>query len=285
MRSGGMARFDLESSLKATLAASLTPSAPRITAEHRDEQSSGIVDVGALYAASLEHVMQRARRELPASLRGTRALRPAPFAPPWTTPELELDDADLLVEFDGIPGLRAARGVGWFGVAVAWLMTATMGAIVATTLPAHVGSHALSRTLARAAISPATPTAAPPAPAPATPWTAIPTATPTATATPTPTATATPTIQAPAAPRAVTARPISAAPHLVARPVPVQAPASTAPAQAPASKTVAAAAPSAPAVPVAPAAAAAPASTNVDLDELIRRAVKAEATKAQAKGR
>jgi hypothetical protein len=53
-------------------------------------------------------------------------------------------------------------GIGWFGVFVTWIATMTLGALVATNLPAHIKGHA--RLVAAAA-----PPSRAPSPAPATP--------------------------------------------------------------------------------------------------------------------
>ena len=62
---GYMTTHDLESELAGRLGASLTPRVPRITMQHRGEQSSGLFDIGAMYAASVEQVMRRARAVRP----------------------------------------------------------------------------------------------------------------------------------------------------------------------------------------------------------------------------
>jgi len=287
-----MTTNDSESDLAGKLGASLTPRVPRITIQQRGEQNSGLFDIGALYAESVEQVMRRARtgREQPPPVLGVAAAaRPVPESPP--NPWAGAPARHQLLALDIDPGLEPvvpAPGRGSFGIVVAWLATAVIGATVATTLVAH--------TVARGrASTPAVVAAAPTAVAmPATALAAIP-------ASPPP---ALPSLPAPPAPfvavKAVA--PVSepalaplpkkagGAAHFrtrhVVRSAPADAPAQAAP--TPVSETAAptaeepppkAAAPSpAPAAP-SPAPVAAPASGGASLEEMMRRAVEADAKK------
>jgi hypothetical protein len=164
-----MTTHDSESEIAGRLGASLTPSVPRIAVQHRGEQSSGLFDIGAMYAASVEQVMRRARTVREPSVRElAQGARLAPAAPvhAWT----RAPDPRRAIEIDLTGGLELeqpariarARGVGWFGVAVAWLATAALGATVATSLPAHTVPR-VAPAMAVVATAPVMASAPPPA--------------------------------------------------------------------------------------------------------------------------
>ena len=151
-----MTTQDSESELAGRLGASLTPRVPRITVpRQRGEQNSGLFDVGALYAASVEQVMRRARvaREQPPVFGIAGVVQPASVAlpAPWVaTPTLaQEEDLDLDALF-----LARPRGIGWFGVAVAWLATTAIGATLAMTVPAHTVARSSAPEPVVAAIPP-----------------------------------------------------------------------------------------------------------------------------------
>jgi hypothetical protein len=71
--------------------------------------------------------------------RATPAPRAVPFssARPSRQPSiLDLDDLDIQMVSTARP-VRGARAIAWFGVAVTWLITTTLGFLVATSVPAH----------------------------------------------------------------------------------------------------------------------------------------------------
>jgi hypothetical protein len=290
-----MARQQSNIDLAGSLAATLTPRAPQSSAQPlRASQNSGLFDVGALYAEAFQQVASRTRSDPRLRLPLARAAQPAwpvvaaqpawpvaaeptwPVAEQWPHPMLSyaLEGEDPIA-YAGTS--HRSRGLGWFGVAVAWLATVTTSALVATTLPAHAPTHV--RALPAVVAAPAPPPvvsaptlASPPLVAPAPlpviptiPLSAIPVvAVPApAAAAPAPLAHVTPKK---ASPKAVA----PPAPH--ARPAPaaavVPAPVATPPRVAAPSRPAAA-----PAVP-------APASTaGMSLDDLIRREVQAESAK------
>ena len=251
------------------------------------EQNSGLFDIGAMYAASVEQVMRRAQRaRQPPAIVGLAepppSRRAAPIEHSYGAHDIDLIElTETPVEIFSIPGLRRRGRVGWFAVAVAWLATATLASVIATAVPAH----RLSRVLAPAAVNAAAPSTAlaPTTPiAPPTPTepatitataTATPTATPTATATATPTATVTALAPPPVKIHQAPAPHPRPAAHVASTDAPTASPA---PVAKPAPTTdVSVAAPKPPPAKEAPAAAPAPAGTS--LEDLIRQAVAAEA--------
>ncbi|MGO9836236.1 MAG: hypothetical protein ACLP1X_18705 [Polyangiaceae bacterium] len=260
-----MTTQDSESELAGRLGASLTPRVPRITVQQRVEQNSGLFDVGALYAASVEQVMRRARVAQPPVFGIAGVAQPAPVALPsaWGANAARVQRVQQ-EEIDLDLFLGRSRGVGWFGVAVAWMATTALGATIATTVPAH--------TLARGHAS--APVVAATAPAAITPATAA-----AAFAAPPPVVSA-PPAEAPsvavAAAPAVAPKKAIIVTHARTRPVPASGSAAVTPAPQP-QKVASVEAPPAPkaAVASAPPAAAGGAS----LEELMRRAVEADAKK------
>jgi hypothetical protein len=165
-----------ESELAGKLGASLTPRVPRITVQHRGEQSSGLFDLGALYAAaSVDQVMKRARtvRDQPPVVGIAEIVAPVQESPlhPWPRASVRQEAPAGEFEADPEPELAVrARGTGWFGVAGAWFAVALIGAAVATMmLPGP--TFARARAAASAAVArvrgvagaPVAVTAAPPA--------------------------------------------------------------------------------------------------------------------------
>jgi hypothetical protein len=138
-----MARQQSNIDLAGSLAATLTPRIPQ-TREmpFRTGQNSGLFDVGALYAQALDEVVRRTRSDVRLAPL-TRAAQPTwPRAGGWSEPVVSFDfDAAVPIEFTNKVAARSSRGIGWFGVAVAWLATVTMGASMATTLPGHALTH------------------------------------------------------------------------------------------------------------------------------------------------
>jgi hypothetical protein len=287
-----MARQDTNSDLAGRLVASLTPRVTRSGAPSRREQNSGLFDMGALYTEALDQVMHRARNEvhLVPLVRSSRL----PWAPasPWPVerslpqfpralaPELEMD---VPVEFASAFEAPRSRGLGWFGVAVAWLATVTIGAILAISVPAH----AFPRSRVRVVAAMTTPVPAAPglATAPAAAWTAVPVA---LAAPAIPVAPVVPVVPPPPAPIAASAprrvtRPTSAPPP----PAPVVAHARPAGPSAPAPQATAVVAATPPAPQPAPekprvAPPVPPASTaGMSLEDLIRHEVQAESGKVR----
>jgi hypothetical protein len=283
-------RQESETELAGKLAASLTPRIQQLPLQQRGEQNSGLFDIGAMYAASVEQVMrraQKARQPVFGIASDPRVGAPSPFSPPvevrreepryTDAPVEEYEEVDLAAEYLVIPGLRPRGHVGGFAVAVAWLATATLAAGVATMVPAH----GLKREVAPVVASIS-------APAPATTTT---TATTTATATTPATTTTTTTTTATLAanlgaqpPKAHTASPTR--PHPIAH-LAADAPAASPPpvAKAPSSPSLDTATANAPAPkatapkPAVAAAAPAPAAGGGSLEDLIRQAVAADAKK------
>jgi hypothetical protein len=131
-----MARQDSNSELAGSLGASLTPRVEHLPLPLRGVQSSGLFDVGALYAEALDQVMARARaqtRLLPLSRAAQITL---PRAAPWPAQGRSLD-LDEPIDFTRAFAPARSVGLGWFGVAIAWLATVTTAALVAIALPAH----------------------------------------------------------------------------------------------------------------------------------------------------
>jgi hypothetical protein len=258
-----MTTQDSESELAGRLGASLTPRVPRITVQQRGEQNSGLFDVGALYAASVEQVMRRARVAQPPVFGIAGVAQPAPVALPSTwgataarvqRVQVEEIDIDLF--------LGRSRGVGWFGVAVAWLATTALGATIATTVPAHTVARGHAPALVVAATAPAV---APP--------TAV-----MALAAPPPAVSApvaeTPSVAVAVAP-AVAAKKAMTVTHARTRPVAASVAADVTPTPQPQK----AASVEAPPQPKAAVASSPPAAGGASLEELMRRAVEADAKK------
>jgi hypothetical protein len=296
-----MTRQQSNMDLAGSLAATLTPRVTRADSQPvRASQNSGLFDVGALYAEAFQQVALRTRSDPRLRMPLARAAQATwPATTRWPQPVLSYAP-DPEIPIDPVEAFSyRPRGLGWFGIAVAWLATITTSALIATTLPAHAPTHA--RALAAVAAVLATPAAAsvaspprPPTPpvaaaapqpeVPTIPISAIPMVSFAAAPRPTvsfaaaPRPTAVPSAPAPAAPPAVHVAPRKvtprvAAPQAAARPAP--APVAAAP-PAPATS-----APHVAAAPVKPVQAApAPASTaGMSLDDLIRREVQAESAK------
>ena len=172
-----MARQQSSSELAGSLAATLTPSVPHVSAQRfRANQNSGLFDMGALYAETLDDVLRRTRTNArlaplarasrepsatpharPAQSLGPGAQpfgRPAlPFArsaePAWPlatrapqpAPWIDVQAEAVPIEFIDFAAAPRPRGLGWYGVAVAWLATVTTAAIIAISLPGHVVMH------------------------------------------------------------------------------------------------------------------------------------------------
>jgi hypothetical protein len=291
-----MARQQSSTDFAGDLAALLTPSAPhaspRPVRASRNEQSSGLFDVGVLYAAALDEVARRAQAH-PQLASLARAAQPTwPRAMQWPAPVAAFDldavvDANDIFD-DEIFDTTRGRGLGWFGIAVAWLATLTMGLGIATQLPAHTTVHWYGRATAviagaARAVPALRPAIAPAAPSPTAPVSPI----------DTPSASLAPSLAlaAPLAP-ALPAAPLAHAAH-VAEVRPGAAPKNAMPKTAgpprahahhvaPAAVALTAAEPPAPVVAPAraPAPAVAPASTaGMSLDDLIRHEVQAESGK------
>ena len=322
-----MARQQSNTELAGSMAATLTPSVRDVSVAQtsRGSENSGLFDVGALYAEALGEVMQRtrtdprlmplaraqpawptvaratqpawptvARATQPASPPLARAAQPAwPLATRWPEPVLSFDLDEDPIEFMEISVARRSQGLGWFGVAVAWLATVTTGALIAIGLPAHAPTHARSAAVSAAVIVvPAAPLAASPpvvlsAAAPPVVAAAL-------VATQLPAAPVVPVVSvaqlAIASPLVTTRKvaPKAEAPAVArARPAPVATAAApaVAPVNAPATAPVVAAAPHAPPPAKVAAPAAAPAApvkvstAGMSLDELIRHEVQVESAK------
>ncbi len=163
-----MENHDSRRDLSRTLGA-LTASAPRLTEAHRGAQNSGLFDLGALYAAELQRAIQRARpaRPRPPPLRVNDLLRPLGAGSPAAASiwDIDIEDANLEV-MPKAPVRALARAAGWYAVAITWLATTTLGALVATSVPAHARPAHPAPLLTVAASQAPTP-AASPAPGPA----------------------------------------------------------------------------------------------------------------------
>jgi hypothetical protein len=295
-----MTRQNSESQLGGHLAASLTPRVSSMPKQHRREQLSGLIDIGALYAASVEQVMNRARAARPpvvAHARPHAAHFPAQRQQQVVRNAyaVRYDDAALLEA----AGVLPRRGVGWFGVAVAWLATAVIGATVATTVPAHANVHTHLAAIAPVAAAPSAPL--PVARPVAVPTPALPSGEVSVESLPLVTATNPSSVTTSATPSATPKALPKVAPqahsHVASAPPEAPAPAQHAEASAaptrgaaiekapPAEKAAPAdKAPAAEAPPAKAAAASAPAPAPGSLEDLMRRAVEADA-KASAKRR
>jgi hypothetical protein len=288
-----MARQQSNIDLAGSLAATLTPRAPQGAQPLRASQNSGLFDVSALYAEAFQQVASRTRSDprlrLPLA-RAAQAARPVaaqpawpvaaqpawPVAEQWPHPMLSyaLEGEDP-IEYAATS--HRSRGVGWFGVAVAWLATVTTSALIATTLPAHAPTHA--RALPAVVAAPAPPPVAT-APTLASPPVVAAASLPVI---PTVPLSAIPVVAAPAPAAAAPAplahvAPKKALPKAVAPPAPHARPApAAAVVPAPVATPPRVAAPSKPAA--APAAPAPASTAGMSLDDLIRREVQAESAK------
>jgi hypothetical protein len=277
-----MARQQSNLDLAGSLAATLTPRAPPATAQpFRASQNSGLFDVGALYAQAFQQVASRTRSDPRLKMPLVRAAQAAwpvvaqpawPVAQHWPQPELSYAlEGEEPIEVAEIA--HRSRGLGWFGVAVAWLATVTTSALIATTLPAHAPTHV--RALPVAAVAAPSPPAN--APTVATPPIVAPAPLP---AIPTVPLSAIPVAMVQAAPAPAAAAPASPA-HVAPKKVSPRGAAATTAHAHPAAPSAALAAPAVPAPPRASAPSKpAPASTaGMSLDDLIRREVQAESGK------
>jgi hypothetical protein len=259
-----MTTQDSESELAGRLGASLTPRVPRITVQQRGEQNSGLFDVGALYAASVEQVMRRARVAQPPVFGIAGVAQPAPVALPsaWGATAARVQRVEE-EEIDIDLFLGRSRGVGWFGVAVAWLATTALGATIATTVPAHTVARGHASALVVAATAPAVaPTTAVVAPAAPPPMVV---SAPVA---------ETPSVAVAVAP-AVAVKKAMIVTHARTRPVAASVAADVTPTPQP-QKAVSVEAPPPPKTAVA---SSPPAAGGASLEELMRRAVEADAKK------
>lgn len=279
-----MARQQSNIDLAGSLAATLTPRIPQAREmPFRTGQNSGLFDVGALYAEVLDEVVRRTQSDVRLAPL-TRAAQPTwPRAAGWSEPVVSFDfDAAAPIELTRRVAARPSRGIGWFGVAVAWLATVTMGASMATTLPGHALTHGKVAAWVVPA-APATPPAVLPSSLPVAP--VMPVADLPAVSASLPATTAAP-------PALAAVAPASAAPHSISprvstkhlAPKPANPPAGHARSIAPASAPVAAASTAIgaarPAAPARATPAPAPASTaGMSLDDLIRHEVQAESAK------
>jgi hypothetical protein len=303
-----MARQQSNMELAGSLAATLTPRVPHASSQApRGHQNSGLFDVGALYAETLGSVQRRVRSS-PQLTPPARAVQPTwplartaqpswPLATRWPQPVLSFDlEAEVAIEYAESSAAPRPRGLGWFGVAVAWLATVTTGAMIAISLPGDAVTHS------RAASSLAAPVVVVPAsPHGASPPVVVEASTPEASAAPTTAWSIPPVVAVPAqpappvAPRAVVSAVapravVSAvAPKAVVAAVTPKAVVSAVahPRPAPVAATTAPPAPAPAAAPRAPSAskpasATAPAAVStagMSLDDLIRHEVQAETAK------
>jgi hypothetical protein len=272
-----MARQDSNSELAGSLGASLTPRVEHVPLPPRGVQSSGLFDVGALYAEALDQVMARARaqtRLLPLS-RAAQITLPRAAAWPAMGHSVDLDEP---IDFTRAFAPARSVGLGWFGVAVAWLATVTTAALVAIALPAHTraaprghaGAIVVVVPPARASVvervAPAAPANPDSALAPSA-VVAVPTTTSLVTPAPLPVvAAASATTRQPLASKRAVPRPAGAT---RARPAP------SAPPAAPASPVASPAVKSTPPKPEP----AAPVAGSMSLEDLIRHEVQAESSK------
>jgi len=144
-----MPRQQSNTDLAGSLAATLTPRVSDVSVHlARGQQNSGLFDVGALYAEALDEVMRRTRagaRSMPVARAAqstwptaNRAAQLRAPVQPWRQPVVH---EEVVVEYVASIDAPRAGGLGWFGIAVAWLATVTMGAGIAVTLPAHAIVH------------------------------------------------------------------------------------------------------------------------------------------------
>jgi hypothetical protein len=290
-----MARQQSSSELAGSLAATLTPRvAATSTRLSRASQDSGLFDVRALYAETLDEVMRRTRSD---ARRVSLARAGQPTRPPttaWSPPARAFAPAVAApFAFTRPPEVLRSRGLGWFGVVVAWLATVTLGASIATTLPGHALTRLrLGPSSTTATTSPQVPplaTVAPPVSAVAAVSPAMVNPPPLVAPAASPAFSAAPSAWAAPA-RAIASQPDAA--HVSPKKLPPKGVAQVAHARpaapvastsaAPATSAIAAA-PRAPA-PSRPASVTAPTATNVStagmsLDELIRHEVQVESAK------
>jgi hypothetical protein len=105
-----MSLRDSESDFGGRLGASLTPRVPVARVQEPGEQNSGLVDIRALYAASVEQVMQRAQ--------AARAWPPVVAFEPVDSDPVPVDEE---------PFVLPRRRLGWFSITVVLLVLATTG--------------------------------------------------------------------------------------------------------------------------------------------------------------
>lgn len=161
-----MTRQQSSSDLAGSLAATLTPRVPQASARAlRASQNSGLFDVGALYAEAFQQVARRARTDPRLAMPLARSAQPTwPAAARWPQPALSYPlEPEPSFEYLDVAA-RPARGLGWFGVAVAWLATVTTAALIATSLPAHAPTHVRALPVVAAPVVPIIASAAPPPP-------------------------------------------------------------------------------------------------------------------------
>jgi hypothetical protein len=279
-----MTRQQSNSDLAGSLAATLTPRLPPASARAlRASQNSGLFDVGALYAQAFQQVAHRARTDPRLAMPLARAAQATwPASARWPQPALSYPfEPEPSFEYPDV-GALPSRGLGWFGVAVAWLATVTMGALIATTLPAHAPTHVRALLVVTAPVAPLIASAPPPAPEPPVPPELVPQAIPVAALSAVPPA-VTPSPAVRLAPRRLVT-PKVAAPEREMREVRGNVASTAAPRvhPAPLAPVAASAAPvttprataSSRPAPVAPASTA-----GMSLDELIRHEVQAESAK------
>jgi hypothetical protein len=240
-------RQDSDSDLVGKLGATLTAPVVR-THMPRGEQSSGFFDLHSLYEMHVER-----GEAAPLVVVPVPRIAP-PLQVPMRAPQVTAVDAYEVALARGIP-----RPIGWYGVFVTWLATATLAAAVATQVPAHV------RTRVRPIVATATATAAPTATATATPTSSV------------------PVFVVSDLPRAQTKAPAPATHVKLAAAAPVRTAApSTAPASSPAPVAVAPPPPAHAATAAAPPAPTPPSTGGSSLEDLIRREVAAEQKKIRA---
>jgi hypothetical protein len=292
-----MARQDSNSELAGSLGASLTPRVEHLPLTPRGVQSSGLFDMGALYAEALDQVMARARAQTRLMPLARAAQVTLPRAAPWPARGRPFD-LDAPIDFSRAFAAPRAVGLGWFGVAIAWLATVTTAALVAVALPAHTRAapraHAGTIVVVVPAthpsvvepVAPAAPAGADSAIVPAAMLT-VPTTATTTPATTTPLATASSSPLVIRASSAVAGPPVTSRPSLATkRPASKAAgvtlaharPAPSAPSAPPPTASAIAASPPVKSTTTRPEPAATPAS-GMSLEDLIRHEVQAESSK------
>jgi hypothetical protein len=117
----------------ARLGASLTPRAPGAHLQQPGEQNSGLVDMRALYAASVEQVMQRAQ--------AARARPPVVAFQPVAFDAVAFDP----VAVDEEPMVLPRQGSGWLPVVAVLMVLAAAGSVfvVSTTVPEVVRARTM----------------------------------------------------------------------------------------------------------------------------------------------
>jgi hypothetical protein len=116
-----MALRDSQSDVGGRLGASLTPRVPVAHVQERGKQNSGLVDIRALYAASVEHVMQRAQ--------AVRARPPVVAFDPVAVEEEE-------------PLVLPRQKIGWLPVTVVLLALAAAGSLFVASSNVPAVMHA-----------------------------------------------------------------------------------------------------------------------------------------------